>query len=421
MPRYVLDFGSSNGSLTPPTFGWFRDSASHLALPAPQVFQSGGSAWTYYFDYVFPAPGGSASTSQVDYGLTLAGVGLSGVLLQPGLQQSRFFLDFGRTHGQLSPPTFTFWRDEVTGANLTPPAVFASSSPAWTYYFDASFPVGTTAIAYGLTLSGVSLSGTLSAPVATQGVGGQQTLLELRELIRQESDTENDPHISDPELNGWINQSRLRLYAKLVTSFGDDYFTAQAQFTTDGINTQFQLPDGKAYGGAPPHFKGQLLEAVAGGNISPNAPVTLQPFNLREKNRYSRPFSILAVPGMFPRYRIMGSNPGFVVFTPLPSAGLVCNLWYAPKLAPLVNDYDVADDFSGWLELVVLDCAIKAVVKQERDPSALMGKKRELLAELDAEVANRNLGDPNTVIEADTTTLGPFGLTGMGPWGGSWY
>jgi len=418
LARTILDFGSANGSLTPPAFTWYRDSSTHAALPAPTVSQTGGAGWTYQFDSLWPIPT-SLSTKQVDYGLTLNGTSLSGVLLQPGLQQTRFFLDFGATNGQRTPPTFTWYRDETTKAAITPPAVSASAVPGWTYFFDAVFPAGTTAIEYGLTLNGVSLSGVLAAPSATQGIGGAMTLAALIALIRQEADIENDPHISDAEITGYLNQSRLRLYGKMATSFGDDYFSVQNQFTTDGVSSQFPLPNGVNYGGAPAFFKEQLLEVVAGGNISPNAPITLLPFMLREKNRYTRPYSMLAVPGMFPRWRIMDGN---VVFTPTaPAAGLVCNLWYVPQLAPLVNSYDVAADWNGWLELPVVDVTIKCLSKQERDASTQIARKNTLVEELDKEIANRVIGEPNTVVETETESMGPLGLPGMGAWGGGFY
>jgi hypothetical protein len=417
LARYVLDFGSSNGGLTPPAFGWFRDAATHAALPPPAIYASASPAWTYYFDYSFPVPT-SPLTTTIEYGVTLAGVGLTDAFSVPGYTPTRFYLDFGRLNGNRTPPVFSWYRDAVTKVAVAPPALTANAAPAWNYYFDAVFPSGTTSIEFGISLAFTSLSEVISAGQATGGQGGAMTLLALRNLVRQESDTENDPHIGEAELTSWINQSRFRLYDKLITMFGDHYYVAQAQFTTDGQGNSFPLPDGTLYGGAPPFYKGELLEAVSGGNVQPNAPITLNKFNLREKNRYMRPLSILAVPNMFPRYDIVGSN---IIFTPLPSGGLVCNLWYAPKLSLLVNDTDVADDWSGWLEMVVVDCAIKAIGKQERDATLLVARKQEIVAEIEAAARNRNLGDPNTVIVTEGES-GPFGgMPPNGSWGGGFW
>jgi len=438
LARFVLDFTAANGGLAPPTFLWFRDASTHKELPPPPVFASAAPAWTYFFDYSFPVPN-NPLTNSVEWGIVLNGVGLTDAIIQPGGLPTRFYLDFGQTNGGKVPgagstSVLTSYRDVATGTAIAPPTVFLNAAPAWNYFFDAVWPTGTSQIVFTAVLGGVSLSDVITAPPATAGQGGAMTLLALRNLIRQESDTEGDSHIGDPELTSYINQSRFRLFDKLITMFDSDYFTANATFITDGINFQFPLPDGTLYGGAPPFYKGELLEVISGGIAQPNSPITLLPFNFREKNRYIRPFSMLAVPQMFPRYRIMGGNPnnptnpsapwnGNIIFTPLPNGGMQCRLWYAPKLAPLVNDPDVADDFGGWLELVVVDCAIKVMIKQERDPSALAARKNQLLLDLDQAAANRNLGDPNTVIETADEAFGArIGWPGAGAWGGSgWF
>lgn len=245
--------------------------------------------------------------------------------------------------------------------------------------------------------------------------GGPSSLASLRTRIRQESDTENDGHIQDTELTTWINQSRFRLYAKLVTSFGDDYFNAKAQITTDGVNTEFAMPNGALYSAAPAFFKGALVELISGYGATTSRPIPLKRLNLREKNRFSQPFGVAIPPTVYPRYRIMGET---LLLWPLPTSGLVVQLWYAPKLTPLAADSDVADDWSGWLELVVVDCCIKVLAKQERDASIFIARKAELVAEIDAEKANRDLGEPNTVQMTEEVGFPPFG--GMGGVGGAW-
>ncbi len=72
MARYVLDFGSGNGGLTPPTFGYFVNATTGGALTPPTVFARSAPAWTYYFDYDFPV-----GVQVAEFGITLVGVALS--------------------------------------------------------------------------------------------------------------------------------------------------------------------------------------------------------------------------------------------------------------------------------------------------------------------------------------------------------
>lgn len=246
--------------------------------------------------------------------------------------------------------------------------------------------------------------------------GGSLSLLQIRTLARQESDTENDPHISDTELTAFVNQSRYELYDILVSRFGEDYYSANATITTDGVNDQFPLPDGTLYSAAPPYYKGALVESQVYGG--PTGWVSLQKFNFHEKNKFRLLNYYTIMAQRLPRYRIVGSN---LMLAPLPVNGIQVRIWYAPRLAPLVLDADMSEDFSGWLEYVIVDAAIKCVIKQERDPSALMARKRELKERIEAMAQNRDLGEPNTVTEVQTDTFpfgAPFSVFGTGPWGG---
>lgn len=256
-------------------------------------------------------------------------------------------------------------------------------------------------------------------PAVDQGPGGALSLTSIIARIRSQSDTENDPHVTDAEITDWFNESRFELYGKLVTSFGDDYYVSKALFSTDGVNTAYALPDGVLYSAAPSFFKGELLEAIGGiGTASPLTPITLKRFNLREKNRFAHPFVQVASRGFLPRYRIVGSN---IELWPQPSAGIQLQLWYAPRLSILVNPTDVADDLNGWLSLPIVDCVIKALVKQSRteDASFHGARKAAIEQRLDTEIKDRDLGEPNTVqMTEGGDGIGPFG--GGSGFGGAW-
>ena len=253
------------------------------------------------------------------------------------------------------------------------------------------------------------------------GTGGSMTLGDLMKMVRYESDTENDPHISESELQDYVNLSRLDLYDTLITRYGDDYFVANATLTTNGTDQEYPLPDGVLYDAAPSFYKGLLAEVRALGNPGANQPVwiSLLKFNLREKNRYNLMNQALVTGYMWPRYRLLGSK---IMFQPLPNSGMTIRLWYAPKLVPLGDYAAVAEDWGGWLEYVIVDAALKCIQKQERDPTVLAARKGVILARIEAAAQNRDLGEPNTVTETQPGEMGggpysggPFG--GFGPWG----
>lgn len=66
-----------------------------------------------------------------------------------------------------------------------------------------------------------------------------------------------------------------------------------------------------------------------------------------------------------------------------------------------------------WLEYVVVDAAIKCMVKEESDPSALMAQKVALIQRLESAAENRDAGSPMTVQDSIRAN-GGWGYGGVG-------
>jgi FKBP-type peptidyl-prolyl cis-trans isomerase 2 len=94
---------------------------------------------------------------------------------------------------------------------------------------------------------------------------------------------------------------------------------------------------------------------------------------------------------------LWGSN---LIIVPIPSAGQTIRILYSPKPNQLLNDTDTVDAISGWEEYIVVDACIKALVKEESDPSAFMMQKQGLLKRIEEAAENRNVGEPQTVSDS---------------------
>jgi hypothetical protein len=79
----------------------------------------------------------------------------------------------------------------------------------------------------------------------------------------------------------------------------------------------------------------------------------------------------------------------------------------------------VLDGISGWTEYVIVDAAIKCLVKEETDPSALMATKAGLIKRIEEAAGNRDVGAAPTVADV----YGPGSNDGYGPpgSGGNWF
>jgi len=71
-----------------------------------------------------------------------------------------------------------------------------------------------------------------------------------------------------------------------------------------------------------------------------------------------------------------------------------------------------------WMEYVVVDAAIKCLIKEESDPSALMAQKVALVQRLESAAENRDAGSPQIVADSTRSNGGwGWGFNGMGDGG----
>lgn len=247
---------------------------------------------------------------------------------------------------------------------------------------------------------------------------GQINLGYLRYQSKLKADKLNSEFLTKDEWDFNINQSTFELYDILVTKFGDDYFLATPYvFSTTGAPS-YPLPDGSSTyinslnQTAPAVYK--LLGVDCGVAVGNNAWVTLPRFNWIDRNKFVYPQLQANALGVFNlSYRQMGNNLEFI---PRPAGGQYIQVWYVPQMTQLLQDTDMlAFSISGWSELVIVDAAIKALMKEEsfEQAAALQTRKQFLLERIETTSANRDVGQPNSVSDTRSNT-GFFDGNGFG-------
>lgn len=154
----------------------------------------------------------------------------------------------------------------------------------------------------------------------------------LRTQSQQRADLENNPAVSDPEWNGYLTNSRKRLYNMLVGAYGNDYFVSSYYNFTLGSSQFVPLPTGAptfidADGNiAPKMFK--LLDVDLQYSAAPSGWITLKRFEEIERNKYQWNNTAVTYTGYSNlRYRLSGTN---LMFVPLPMSGQVGRIRYIP-------------------------------------------------------------------------------------------
>lgn len=270
--------------------------------------------------------------------------------------------------------------------------------------------------------------GTNGLPLTiTPCLPGQINLGYLRYFSQLKADKLNSEFLTVDEWNFNINQSAFRLYDLLVTKFGDKYFLAPPlTFNTNGTAV-YPLPNGSNYSNAPALFK--LAGVDAGINASNNQWFSLPKFNWIDRNRYATlqlAGTVQSIYGL--AYCDFGNN---LYLIPMPTSAQAIQLWYVPTMLQMLLDTDMLPfSISGWSELVIVDAAIKALIKEEsfEQAGALIGERTELLERIETTAANRDVGQPGTVSntrarvgDQNFGSFGGFGSSGFGGgfgWGG---
>lgn len=208
------------------------------------------------------------------------------------------------------------------------------------------------------------------------------TLQEFRERARERADMENSRFISDAELNRYINLSITELYDLLITSRGENYYVSSYSFTTTGGTDSYALPSGM--------LKLLGVDLVRGANSA----YSLKSFKWQERNRFREPYFLNDSINL--EYQIRGSN---LVFTPVPQDNQSIKLWYIPAATALVQNTDAFDGINGWEEYVVIDAAIKMLVKEESDVQELLLAKEQMRTRILQASSARDSNEPPRVVD----------------------
>ncbi len=276
-------------------------------------------------------------------------------------------------------------------------------TPTINNYVDTTVSTG---VMYWYQVAGVNSSGTGLYTEAQQVVpapNAELSLFEIRQRSKQKADRTNSDFVTLPEWNFFIMQAMYELYDLLIDAYEDYFCAPEVYFTSNGSNYLYPLPDGvltftDSESGqtvvAPPFYK--LSGVDLGLNNAQNGYVTMNKYNLIDRNRFVYPNTASTIYGVFNlQYRLMGNK---IRFIPTPSAGQPIRLIYMPRLPQLIQDTDLSTiGFSGWLQYVIVRAAKYALDKEESDTTTLDQEILYLKGRIEESAVNRDAGQPDTI------------------------
>lgn len=291
-------------------------------------------------------------------------------------------------------------------------------SPSPNAYLDSSVLVG---VSYFYQVASINVEGmspyNACYPLSISPcLPGQINLGYLRYMSQLRADKLNSLYLTTDEWNWNINQSATALYDILVDKFGDDYFFAPSLLIHLDGSESYDIPNGSNYSGAPALYKLNGVDInVSGASQGPNAGwVPCARSNWSDRDRYTTwPGQAGALNNIYETsYRPMGNK---LFFFPS-NQNMLARIWYVPMLTQMLQDTDMMPfSISGWSEFVVVDAAMKAMIKEEslEKWNALATSKVGLVERIEVTAANRDVGQPNTVSNVRAT----MGDPGFSSWG----
>lgn len=228
----------------------------------------------------------------------------------------------------------------------------------------------------------------LASPFPT-GLGGDTgcpascapvTLAELTTRARERADMVGSSFVSDQSFYKWITEGHQKLHAMLVDALGEEYAYELASFTTAEGQIDFAVPCCfyKLYG----------VDMEINGRV-----VALKPFNRAERNIYR---NMTGSASLAPMYSLSGGN---LKLYPVPPAGMVGEVIYAPEATRLTLSTDQVSYPNGWERFIVIDAAIQALAKEESSVTTLVNERQLIVNEIQATKEQRDLANPKKVVD----------------------
>jgi len=205
---------------------------------------------------------------------------------------------------------------------------------------------------------------------------------------------EGSTFVTDSEVITYINTSMAELHDILIQKF-EDYYVSSATYT---------LPDDNP-GALPTNFYKVLgVDLETSGST-----YRLRRYTFQERNMFNSPL-VLAGRPTNALYSIQG---GEIKFIPADTASGTITLHYVPDPQQFASDG--TDDSVrlvskapqvalGYEEYIVIDSAIKCLVKEESDVKIHLAQKEQLRRRIEEAAGRRDAGEPMAISDVTTGT-----------------
>jgi hypothetical protein len=197
---------------------------------------------------------------------------------------------------------------------------------------------------------------------------------DLRTRARRRADMENSTFVSDAEIQDYLNSSISELHDFMVKSY-EDYFVSEQTYNAPLATGGANLPDD--------FYKALGVDYESGGITS-----TLKAYSFTERNVYNTPYAVIDRLAE-PMYKIEGTK---IKLIPGNSQSGTITLYYVPLATQFsVSVTEIENVIPGYEEYVVVATAIRMLMKEESDVSALERERQQLASRIIRAISPRDV------------------------------
>ncbi len=197
---------------------------------------------------------------------------------------------------------------------------------------------------------------------------------DLRTRARRRADMENSTFVTDAEIQDYLNSSISELHDYMVKSY-EDYFVSEQTYNAPLATGGANLPDD--------FYKALGVDYESGGITS-----TLKAYSFTERNVYNTPYAVIDRLAE-PMYKIEGTK---IKLIPGNSQSGTITLHYVPLATQFSSTVtEIENVIPGYEEYVVVATAIRMLMKEESDVSALERERQQLASRIIRAISPRDV------------------------------
>jgi len=204
---------------------------------------------------------------------------------------------------------------------------------------------------------------------------------DLRTRARRRADMVNSTFVTDEEIRDYLNSSISELHDFMVKSY-EDYFVSTKTYTAPLAAAGENLPTSSDGGGE--FYKALGVDYESGGITS-----TLRAYSFSERNVYNTPYAVIDRLAE-PMYKVEGTK---IKLIPNNSTSGTITLFYVPVATQFDGSgvTSITNVIPGYDEYVVVATAIRMLMKEESDISALERERQQLASRIIRAISPRDV------------------------------